>query len=97
VPAGGLFRTKHLAWIAERGTPEAVIPLRRSAQNLGLLDRANTALGVGSRRQSSPITVNAPITINGATDTNRVATTVRESILEAMYRARDEDYRRSFA
>lgn len=92
--AGGVFFHEHLARIAEGGTAEAVIPLRRDARSLGLLDRAQSAIG-GQRGSSRPaINITQNLTFNGGD--KDVARKVKESLADAMRRAMAEEYRTAF-
>lgn len=76
---GGIAGFKQLSWLAERG-PEAVIPLNRSERSLELLRSTASALGARVGGGGHVITLNAPLTVNGASgvDSAEFANALRE-------------------
>jgi hypothetical protein len=111
--SGGLVAHPSLSALAERGIPEMVIPLQGTSRSRGLLSQTAEAIGIGGLRQGvgrtgGPISVslNAPITINGAA-AGQEATLGREiqralqdpirNLLEQLRRAKDEEARLAYA
>lgn len=49
---GGIFHTPHIGMVAEAGSPEAAIPIKRDARSIGLWEETGRMLGVlGSRNK----------------------------------------------
>lgn len=110
---GGLVAHPSIAALAERGIPEMVIPLQGTSRSRGLLSQTAEAIGIGgirrdTKRAGGPVsvTLNAPITINGA-QAGQEAALGREiqramqdpirNLLEQLRRAKDEEARLAYA
>ena len=67
---GGIFSSPYLTWVAEAGSPEAIVPLDGSSRAYALWQKAGKMLGVmptastavnDNAASASPMTVSAPI------------------------------------
>lgn len=111
---GGLVAHPSITALAERGIPEMIIPLQGTSRSRGLLSQTAEAIGIGGglRRgvggASGPISVslNAPITINGAAagqegalgrEIQRALQDPIRNLLEQLRRAKDEEARLAYA
>lgn len=108
---GGIVGSPGIFSLAEKGIPEAVIPLAGSSRSRGLLSTAASAIGMGGGMMGGgggPVNVNfsAPITISGV-ETGQEGTIGREveralqdpirKLLEQLKKARNEEARLSYA
>jgi hypothetical protein len=74
--------------------------LNRRASSLGLLDRAAGAMGVKGGRGDTTQNVTVNLAIHGAASDSQIVALGRRAtsiIVEELRRAKDDDYRRSFA
>jgi len=95
--AGGIFSGAHHAIIGERGT-EAVIPIRRNANSMNLLERTASAMGVGRGSGAPNITVNVTNNITGHDGAGtKVAASITDAVKRVMRDWIQDEGRVSFA
>lgn len=111
--SGGLVAHPSIAALAERGIPEMVIPMQGTSRSRGLLSQTANAIGLGGlggrgggAAGSISVSLNAPITINGAgagqegaigREVQRAMQDPIRNLLEQLKRARNEEARLAYA
>ena len=97
---GALYSSPHLGLVAEAG-PEAIIPLHKSARNLGLLGTAARAMGVSSGSRGHSYTFgDVIVNISGNADrgtADLIARKVQQTFEDRMRAAEKEDYQPALA
>ena len=101
--AGGIYSKGAFLTTFAENSPEAAIPLDKSARAINLWTQAGEMLGMFDNAAASPITINLTVNVNGAADEGAV----RRGVESALPRVRDfaaelaayhhEQRRRSFA